>query len=63
MQSTMPTHPREATTADPKGLALFIPVGLLAASVGALYTVYARRAIGRATATAFAATDCDVIDS
>ncbi len=47
MQNTIPVQPQSAGTAEAKGLALGICVGLLAASIGALYTVYARWGITR----------------
>ncbi len=47
MQNTIPVQSQSAGTADAKGLALGISVGLLAASIGALYTVYARWGITR----------------
>jgi len=37
MQSTMPIHTQETTTAEAKNVALGISVGLLAASIGALH--------------------------
>jgi drug/metabolite transporter (DMT)-like permease len=47
MQKTVPFLHQQATKADAKGLALGICVGLLAASIGALYTVFARWGITR----------------
>ncbi len=47
MQNTMQVQTQSAGKADTKGLALGIAVGLVAASIGALYTVYARWGITR----------------
>jgi drug/metabolite transporter (DMT)-like permease len=47
MRNMLPIQSQSTGTADAKALALGICVGLIAASIGALYTVYARWGISR----------------